>query len=252
MKHIKILSILPVIYSNEIEPFFKDRVALAKQLEEETAGLIHLEARTVEGGGVSIESSYDAAIVAPYVLKMAQKGQDEGFDAIVLDCFGDPAMDECRELLDIPIFGAGQSACLLAMRLGCNFSIISTLDSADRQVKGNLMKYGIRDFLVSMPVVNTPVTELNKDPQKLTQEIVTIGYKAVKEDKANVLIFGCTGMSPMVKLVTDGLKEKGVSIPVIEPYRAALFDAVSCVMIGVQHSKTAYMSVRDKVRKVDW
>lgn len=252
MKHIKILSILPVIYSNEIEPFFKDRVALAKQLEEETAGLIHLEARTVEGGGVSIESSYDAAIVAPYVLKMAQQGQDEGFDAIVLDCFGDPAMDECRELLDIPVFGAGQSACLLAMRLGCNFSIISTLDSADRQVKGNLMKYGIRDFLVSMPVVNTPVTELNKDPQKLTREIVTIGYKAVKEYKANVLIFGCTGMSPMVKLVTDGLIEKGVSIPVIEPYRAALFDAVSCVMIGVQHSKTAYMSVRDKVRKVDW
>lgn len=252
MRNIKILSILPAIYSDEIEPFFKDRIALAKQLEEETSGLIHLEARTVEGGGVSIESSYDAAIVAPYVLKMAKQGQEEGFDAIVLDCFGDPAMDECRELLDIPVFGAGQSACFLAIRLGCNFSIINTLDSADRQIKGNLMKYGIRDFLISMPVVNTPVTELNKDPQKLTNEIVTIGYNAVIKDKANVLIFGCTGMSPMVKLVTDCLMEKGVSIPVIEPYRAALFDAISCVMLGVQHSKTAYMSVRDKVRKVDW
>ena len=48
------------------------------------------------------------------------------------------------------------------------------------------------------------------------------------------------------------LKEKGINIPVIEPLRAAIFTAISWVLMGVSHSKEAYRPPRPKIRNTDF
>ena len=97
MRKIRILNIVPDIYTEGIAVSVKDRQALAAALKEETGGLVELESRIVEGGSESIECFYDSALAAPYILKLVQQGEKDGFDAIVLDCFLDPALSECRE-----------------------------------------------------------------------------------------------------------------------------------------------------------
>lgn len=99
MRKIRILNIVPDIYTEGIAVSVKDRQALAAALKEETGGLVELESRIVEGGSESIECFYDSALAAPYILKLVQQGEKDGFDAIVLDCFLDPALSECRELV---------------------------------------------------------------------------------------------------------------------------------------------------------
>lgn len=252
MKQIKILDIFPDIYTEGVEPELKDRAALKEKLLEETNGLVILDYRCIDKGSESIEGFYDSAMAVPYILRMAQQAQAEGYDAALLDCFMDPGLGESRELLTMPVFGVCQSACSLAVRLGGEFSVIGILDGMDRCIKENLSRYGIRDMLKSIPVIDTPVLELHTDAEKVVEKVISAGVEAVRIHKAKSLVFGCTGMSPLVDPVKKGLMERGINVPVIEPFRAALYDAVACVMLGVSHSKTAYAPVASKRRVLDW
>jgi len=252
MKQIKILDIFPDIYTVGLEKEMEDRKKVREELLKSTNGLVVLDSLFVEKGSDSIECLYDAAMAVPYIVKLAKWGQENGYHAALLDCFMDPGLDECREMFEMPIFGVCQSACNLAVRLGGEFSVIGILEDMDRCIKQNLAKYGIWQQLKSIPVVDVPVLDLHSHVGEVVERIIEAGYSAVKHDKAKSLVFGCTGLSPLVEPVMDGLAAKGVCVPVIEPFRAALYDAISCVMMGVSHSKEAYRPVRDKKRILDW
>lgn len=75
MRKIRILNIVPDIYTEGIAVSVKDRQALAAALKEETGGLVELESRIVEGGSESIECFYDSALAAPYILKLCSRGK---------------------------------------------------------------------------------------------------------------------------------------------------------------------------------
>lgn len=251
-KKIKILDLFPDVYMKEFEEDFADRKSLSKHLEEKTNGLIKLETVFLDKGNSSIECGYDEALAAPYVLQKVKWAQENGYDAVVIDCFIDVALDAARELACIPILGACQSSCSLAARLGGRFSIISILPDMDRPIRANIAKYGLNNNLVSIPVINVPVLGLQKNFDSLIKKVVKIAEKAVLKDGARALVFGCTGMSPIVNTVQKNLKDKGVDIPIIEPLRAAVFDAIAWVMMGVSHSKEAYKHIRSKYRILDW
>ena len=67
---------------------------------------------------IEIDSALDAALAAPEIIKMAVRAENEGYDAVVLYCFSDPAVDACREIVSIPVVGGGQASCLLAPLVG--------------------------------------------------------------------------------------------------------------------------------------
>ena len=252
MRKIRILNIVPDIYTEGIAVSVKDRQALAAALKEETGGLVELESRIVEGGSESIECFYESALAAPYILKLAQQGEKDGFDAIVLDCFLDPALSECRELVRIPVMGACQSSCSLAARMAGRFSVIGILDNADRCIRENIRCYCFERQLASIPVIHMPVVELHNSEEALVDKAAAAANQAVRQDGARAVIFGCTCMSTAVDGVKRKLQEHGIDIPVIEPFRAALYDALSCALMGVSQSKYAYWPVEEKTRKVDW
>lgn len=252
MRKIRILNIVPDIYTEGIATSVQDRQLLATVLDEELGGLVELESRLVEGGSESIECFYDSALAAPYILKLARQGERDGFDAIVLDCFLDPAISECRELVRIPVMGACQSSCSLASRIAGRFSVIGILENADRCIRENIRRYSLEQQLASIPVINTPVTELHGCETALVDKTAEAAYQAVKQDGARAVVFGCTCMCTALKGVSARLRERGVDVPVIEPFRAALYDAISCALMQVSHSKYAYWPVEEKLRKVDW
>lgn len=252
MRKIRILNILPDIYTEGIATSVKDRQMLAEELTEDLGGLVEIENRLVEGGSESIECSYDSALAAPYILKIAQQGERERFDAIVLDCFLDPALSECRELVRIPVMGACQSGCSLACRLAGRFSVIGILENADRCIRENIRRYSMEQNLASIPVIHTPVVELHNCESDLIDKTVKAAAHAVRDDGARAVVFGCTCMCTAVDGVTQKLREQEIDIPVIEPFRAAMYDALYCVLMGVSQSKYAYWPVGDKLRKVDW
>lgn len=178
--------------------------------------------------------------------------EEKKYDAVIIDCFIDVALDAARELVNIPVVGACQSSCSLAARMGGNFSIISVLRDIDRTIRANLAKYGLIYNLVSIPVVDISVLDLQKNFDQVVEKILDLAKRNILEEGAHTLVFGCTGMSPVIDQVKRQFESMSIKVPVIEPLRAAVCDAINCVLMGVSQSKKAYRPIRSKKRIVDW
>jgi len=247
---IRILVVLPVVYTEGLKGALEDRRRLAKEIDQRTGGLVKLDMASLDKGTASIEDAYDEAINTPYILEKVKKAEDEGYNAVVIDCFGDPGLDAARELVNIPVVGANEASCHLAAQLAPKFSIINILPETEHLVRGLAVKYGLLQPLASVITINIPVLALEKDPEKTVATIAQAAEKAVKEDGAYAIVLGCTGMSSLIEGVKSQLEAKGIKIPVIEPLRAAIYTAIAWTLMGASHSKEAYRPPRPKLRKL--
>lgn len=251
-KKIKILDIFPDIYTEDWKLAKKEREELSKFLNEQTNGLVQLDLVFVEKGGASIEGAFDIAVNTPYILQKVKWAEKDHYDAVVIDCFDDPGLEAAREIVTIPVVSANQSACFLASELGQRFSIINVVPEVEVRSRYLLRKYGIIDNLASIRTINVPVLDLEKNYTKVLQAVVDAAKKAVIEDGAHVIVFGCTGMAVFLKEVKTELEKEGLNVPIIEPLRAAIYDAIRLVLMGVSHSKMAYRVPREKLRVLDF
>jgi len=58
------------------------------------------------------------------------EGEREGFDGVLVDCFGDVGVKTAREITNIPVVGPGEASMVFAVALGHRFSVITVLKSA--------------------------------------------------------------------------------------------------------------------------
>jgi len=246
----KILDIMPVIATADQSEAAEDRKRLAEEVEEKTRGMFRLEMANIEKGTVSIEDAYDEALNAPAILKKVKEAEEKGYSAVVIDCFGDPALDAAKELVSIPVVGANEAACHLAAQIAPKFSIINILPEVEPLVRGLLIKRGFLQYLASIVTIGIPVLDLEKDREKSASAVVRSIEKAFKEDGAYAAVLGCTGMSSLLEIVKKQLDKKGVNIPIVEPLRAAVYSAIVFSLIGISHSKAAYMPPRPKPTKL--
>ena len=249
---IKIVDLVPIMYTEGIKLAIEDRKNLAKRLEEETDGLVKMDVITLDKGTASIESAYDEFVNAPYIIQKVKWAEDNGYNAVVIDCFGDPALDAAREVAKIPVVGANHSACFLASQIAGRFSIINILPETEPLIRYLLAKYGLLQHLASIETIHVPVLELEKEPEKTVEKIVNASKKAYREHSAYAIVLGCTGMSALAEEAQKKLLEEKIEIPVIEPLRAAIYTAISWVLMGISHSKEAYRIPRPKLRSTDF
>jgi allantoin racemase len=236
----KILHVVPVtgdVVTQEMidfigEPLDKDTVLITEQIRK---------------GPASIESGYDEALASPYILEICAQAKELDCEGIFINCFGDPAVEAARELVDVPVFGGFVPGALVAAGLADNFTIITVLDNVVRMIHGNIAKLGLSSKLASVRVVNMPVLGLG-DHDKLYDELTTQSIKAVEKDGAQAILFGCTGMSGGAKTIYQGLLEKGYDIPVIDPVQTSLKLIETCIKLGVKPSRLTFLPVPEKER----
>src|ERR1700755_250642 len=95
-------------------------------------------------GPVSSESHYDEALAVPGLLQEIAKGErEEGIDAYVIACFGDPGLKAARELARGPVIGIAEAAMHLASMLGRSFSVVTTLARSRGRTWDLADRYGL-------------------------------------------------------------------------------------------------------------
>jgi allantoin racemase len=239
------------MYQEGIKAAIEDRRALAKKIVEETNGLVELDVIALDYGTASIESSYDEYINAPYILQKVKWAEDRGYNAVIIDCFGDPVLEAAREVVGIPVVGANHASTFLAAQIAHKFSIVNILPEVEPLIIALLRKYGLSNYLASIETIHVPVLELEKEPEKTVERVVVAAESAYKKG-AYAVVFGCTGMSFIAEETQRRLFERGLKIPIIEPLRAALYTAVAWALMRVSHSKVAYSAPRAKLRRAEF
>ena len=200
---------------------------------------------SIDKGPASIECCYDEITAAPYVVKKVREVADKA-DAIIINCFGDVAVDAARELTDVPIIGPGSSSMALAQLLGHNFSVVTVLSRLAPLIEKIAAELGTTK-LTSARAVDIPVLELEdraKTVEKLTKESV----KAIEDDGAHVIVLGCTGMAGLADQVKHELADQGYNIPVVDPLIVALKFAEALVDMKTSQSRLTYPPPPEKER----
>ena len=196
---------------------------------------VQLVVVNIPHGPDSMESAYDEAIAAPYILQQVVSAETEGCDAVVIDCAADPALRAAREISELPVVSAGEASYHAAMMVAGKFSVITVLPTTANEISDHLRMYEFSSRVASVRSANVPVLAL-EDEQEAEEHLYAAARKAIDEDGAQAIVLGCTGMMAM----RDSL-EKRLGVPVIEPYLAAIQFAASLVRMKLRQSRLSYI-----------
>jgi len=200
-------------------------------LEEIKSSDVKIEVVNIKAGPSSIETFYDEAFALPEILKTVDEYKTE-CDAIVINCFADPAVNAARELVDIPVVGPAEASMMIALMLGHKFSVISILKNSKPWIELQARSMGIEKRLAEAIGIDIPVLELECDLEKTARYLIDAARDLIESKGAEVIVLGCTGMAPVAKRV-----EEEIEVPVVEPMAAAFKVAELLIGLKLSHSK---------------
>lgn len=168
-----------------------------------------VESRAIEDQPTGIHDDETEALAVPKIIKLVKEW--EGIDAVVISCAGDPAVQELRAELNIPVIGAGESVALLAQRYGKKVGVLGITEEVPRayakafgeNIVGNCRPEGVNSTLDLMT-------------ERGHQSVIAKALE-MKALGAEVIALACTGMST-IKIAKE--LEKACQIPVIDPVMA--------------------------------
>ncbi|MEX0344341.1 MAG: aspartate/glutamate racemase family protein [Rhizobiaceae bacterium] len=194
----------------------------------------------IDKGPASIECEYDEMLSIPDTVAKIVEAEQDGVDAVVIDCMGDPGLKAGRECVNIPVLGPCETSMNLACMLGNHYSVITVLERLRGQFENQAKLFGAWEKFASVRAVDIPVLDLEQDPGGTRETLTEQALLAVEKDGADVVIFGCTGMLGCAEAVRQGLLSRGYDIPVIDPVPVTVRVAASLAASGLSHSKVAY------------
>jgi allantoin racemase len=221
---------------------------ILREVEQFTAPDVEVDVVNLSSGPASIESRFDDALATIDIMEKVQQSENEGFDGVFIDCFGDPGVDASRELVRIPVVGAFQPSVLTACLISGSFSIVTILRGLIPLVRENLRKLGVEGHVASIRSIETPVLELT-DHEELRKRALSQVLKAIEDDGAEACVLGCTGMLGIASELAKKLREMGKSIPVIDPTAAAVGHLELLIRGGLSQSTVTYAEPPVKERK---
>ena len=224
---------IKTIMCNCSKEFYESHSGIRKALSTPEVELL---VANIKNGPLSLESSFDAAFAAPFILQEVIKAKRQGCDAVVIDCSVDPMLRAAREATDIVVVSAGECSHHAAMMLCDRFSIITVMPISAKIIRENVQKYGYAGRIASVRAANVPVLELD-DEEKAFKGIREAAEAAIQEDGAEAIVLGCTGMMAAQKRLQEHL-----GIPVIEPLTIGVQYAAAMVRAGLCQSKLTYES----------
>ncbi|MGI6129229.1 MAG: aspartate/glutamate racemase family protein [bacterium] len=125
----------------------------------------------------------------PKVVALAQEMAEEDVSAIIVSCAADPGVQQAREILDIPIIGAGSAAAHVALALGASVAALGITDNVPKAMSDVL---GSALLSSAKPVgIETTVDLMKASGKKAVLEEA----EKLKGKGAKVLVLACTGMS---------------------------------------------------------
>ena len=195
-----------------------------------------------EFGPESIESYYDEFMSAPGTIEEVMKGDQEGCDAYIIACYGDPGLQGAREVTTKPVLGIGEASLYTASMLAARFSVVTVIPRIKTMIEEMVAGYGFANKCVSVRTTPYYVLDIERDPDGAMQALRDEARRAMEEDMAEAILLGCAGFASFA----DSLEEE-LGIPVLDGVVCGVKLAEAVVDLGKSTSK--YMTYRQPEAK---
>ena len=205
-------------------------------LNQHAAGGTVVEVRETRSGPSSVESSVEEYLSVPGLIEAAPHLEADGFDAIIVGCFGDPGLAPARELVDIPVVGPGQASGHVAAQLGLRFGVITVVDEVVPAIWRQMRVHGLETAVADVRAVDVPVLELRERADEVLATLEGEARRGIAAG-ADAFVLGCMTMGFLD--VARALQER-IGVPVVNPVLASLKTAETMVALNLSSSRRAY------------
>lgn len=170
--------------------------------------------------GIFDKTSEELAI--PKIIKLAKEFERDGVKGIAISCAADPALKEVRELLNIPVIGAGSSAAYLAKSVSSNIGVLTIANEVPSIIK---------EILGSSLVSWRKPIGINNTADLLKSEAIEKSLDASEQlikDGADTIVFACTGY---ITIGFEKILKNHFDVKIIDPV-AAEGNVISFILKG--------------------
>lgn len=183
-----------------------DLLNLHGKIIEKYFPALKVTSKSIPNQPYGIHDDETESIAVPKIIELAKEWK--GIDALIISCAGDPAVKELKEMLDIPVIGAGESTASLSLRYGEIFGVLGITKDIPRayiRILGDKIA-GTCDVPGVVSTLDLMTDEGKANVINKALELKSLG--------ADVIALACTGMA------TIGIAkeiEEVCNIPVIDP-----------------------------------
>jgi allantoin racemase len=189
------------------------------------------------------------------VLNKIIQAEEQGYDAVAIGCFLDPAMQEAREVLDIPVFGLGETTMMMACMYGHKFSGVAFHKKQSQYYDKKAYEYGLSDRHIPFGDLGIDFTEVQKgfsDPRQMTERFIS-ECRRLGEQGAEVILAACATVNAIIR--REKIKE--VDGILVMDCNAVLLKHTEAMAelhksIGLSHSRQLLFQGPERKSLDDW
>jgi len=175
---------------------------------------LEIDSKCIEDQPYGIYDKESEEIAKPKILRLIKQFESNGFEAVIVSCAADPAVEEARKIVKIPVIGAGSAVASLALAYNKRVGVLNLSGSTPEVIKRILGSHLVAE-IAPKGVRNTLDLLTNWGQNEAVEAIKKLLSKGV-----DVIILGCTGYTTIefakkIKQLMD------IFIPILDPVIAA-------------------------------
>ena len=167
--------------------------------------------------GARYVASRAAYAIAGHAALEAYAEHGEKADAIVLACFGDPALMALKEIAHQPVIGMAEASCLAAAARGGRFSIVTGGERWKPMLEEFVALIGLADRLASVETVAPSGADIARDPGGALGLLADACNAAVTRHGADNVILAGAGLVGLATRIAAR-----VPVPLIDSLEASI------------------------------
>jgi allantoin racemase len=183
-------------------------------------------------------SQVNSLSAGPLVAEVAQKAEADGYDAVVPFGTLDAGVELARNLVRIPVVGAGQSVMHLAVQLSNRLGVIAYEEKSIPFMRKQMHAWRVSDSVVAIRSVEIPLAESTKNRDAMRDRFIKIGRDLIDHHDAEIIVPMGVTMVPVQYSPQEFEKELGV--PVMDALKTSIQTAEIMVRMGLAHSTKTY------------
>lgn len=164
---------------------------------------------------------YMASLLNQCILDNALKAEAEGYDVFAVGSVQDPALEEARSLVDIPVVGYGEAAMHFACLLGSRFAFIAFQAGFDQMMDLRVQRLGLAARALPTVLMDASFDDVGRalsDPAVLVERFTVAARRAIAQ--------GADAVIPGQLYLSEAIARAGVTrideAPVVDAMTATL------------------------------
>jgi len=183
-------------------------------------------------------SQVNSLSAGPLVAEVAIKAEANGFDAVVPFGTLDAGIELSRNLVKIPVVGAGQSVMHLGAQLSNRLGVVAYEDKSIPFMRKQMHAWGVADYVVGIRGIGIPLPESSKNRGAMRDRFIEVARHLIDHCDAEIIVPMGVTMVPVQYSAEEMEQELGV--PVMNALMTSIQTAEMMVRMRLTHSVRTY------------